>query len=160
VGGITPGARARLGAVWTRVAPWATAAVLGVALLISLGRTPAGRTGIVEGFYLDPPHGAEDRTTIQVGTSARAFELVVPINLEAGSYPLSLRIESAGGELILARDDVRSAYRDRFLLVLCDRADFPDGDYVLRVGRVGSGESGFRFRVASRPASPAASPAD
>ncbi len=141
---------------WKVVLPWLAAAAVLIAISLPLWRQrerSARPTGIVQAFYVEPAQRAPGPAVLRLPPSAEGFQIVLPVDLGPGDLPVAVGIHDHAGRIVFARDGVTEVYRDSFLLVSCDRGDFPDGDYVVRVRLTpGPGEGPpppleFRFRV-------------
>lgn len=151
-----PDVRPRRRFPWRTAAPWLAAAAVLLAVSLPLWRLslPARhRTDVLRSFYLEPPQRSPEPALVRVPSASAGFQLVLPIDLDPAAYPLRVSILDSAGHIVFSRDDVREIYRDSFLLIFCARQDFPDGDYVARVGSAaqqGPAEPmplPFRFRV-------------
>jgi hypothetical protein len=132
-----PGAPARFRRpAWRAAAAALAASILTAAGVLMVARPERGvpATGPVAAFYVAPPERDGGAAEIRVPRGAAAFQIVLPVET-AGGAPLAVVIEDRGGRRVFAATDVSWVYRDAFLLVLCSRADFPDGDYLARVTR-------------------------
>ena len=141
---------------WKVALPWLAAAAVLVSISLPLWRQrerSARPTGIVQAFYVEPAQRAPGPAVLRLPPSAEGFQIVLPVDLGPGDLPVAVGIHDHAGRIVFARDGVTEVYRDSFLLVSCDRGDFPDGDYVVRVRLTpGPGEGPpppleFRFRV-------------
>jgi hypothetical protein len=147
---------ARRSPLWAAGAAAAALAVVAIALFVARPRDAAPPTGPVAAFYVPAPERDAAITEIPVPHGAVFFQVVLPIEAAGGGPPLSIRIEDATGRRVFAQDGVTDVYRDALLLVLCSRADFPDGDYLARVtpapaaGAPAPAALEFRFRVRGR----------
>ena len=121
---------------WKVALPWLAAAAVLVSISLPLWRQrerSARPTGIVQAFYVEPAQRAPGPTVLRLPPSAEGFQIVLPVDLGPGDLPVAVGIHDHAGRIVFARDGVTEVYRDSFLLVSCDREDFPDGDYVVRV---------------------------
>ncbi len=141
---------------WKAALPWLAAAAVLVSISLPLWRQrerSARPTGIVQAFYVEPAQRAPGPAVLRLPPSAEGFQIVLPVDLGPGDLPVAVSIHDQAGRIVFARDGVTEVYRGSFLLVSCDREDFPDGDYVVRVRLTpGLGEGPpppleFRFRV-------------
>jgi anti-sigma factor RsiW len=145
--------RSRRPAWRTAAAAALAASILTAAGVLMIARPERGApaTGPVAAFYVAPPERDGGATEVRVPRGAPAFQIVLPVEA-AGGAPLAVVIEDRTGRRVFAATDVTWVYRGTFLLVLCARADFPDGDYLARV-TPGAGPGGpappqeFLFRV-------------
>jgi hypothetical protein len=150
-----PTARHRL-LRWKVMLPWLAAAAVLVSIGLPLWRQRApggGPTGIVQAYYVEPAQRAPGPAVLRLPPSAEAFQIVLPVDLGPGELPVAVSIHDHAGRIVFARDGVTEIYLDSFLFVSCNREDFPDGDYVVRV-QPAPGPGGappppmeFRFRV-------------
>lgn len=141
-----------------RTLRWLVAAAALLALAVPIwwrGRPLPSRTDIIPTYYVEATQRATTLQVLRVPSAVATFQIVLPVDLPEDSYPLAVEIRDLGGRLILARSDVRSIYRNSFLLIVCDRRDFPAGDYAVRVaparraGETSHATLEFRFRLAS-----------
>jgi hypothetical protein len=152
----------RAGAI-RRHLPYAAAVILLVLALASwwLAQS-AGRPGteLVVAHYLEPPVRAAGENLVDVPGGTHLFQILAPVDLPAERLPLAVEILDEDGRRIFSRAGVKSLYRDRFLFILCSRADFPDGRYrlVLRPLRAEAGEDPFEIPFRVRTANPEGPP--
>lgn len=141
---------------WKVVLPWLAAAAVLISISLPVWRQRergARPTGIVQAYYVEPAQRAPGPAVLRLPPSTEWFQIVLPIDLRPDDLPVAVSIHDHAGRIVFARAGVRDVYRDSFLLVSCDREDFPDGDYVVRVRQSpGHGEGPlspleFRFRV-------------
>ncbi len=146
-------------ASWRPRLPWVVAVASLLVATISVGRQAVRgprSTSVLETRYVEGPQRSAALSLVEVPRTAGVFQIVLPVDLPADSFPLSLEILDGRGRSIYSRGDLRSIYRDSFLFVACDRRDFPDGEYVARVraaARSGAPPVSpleFRFRVVSK----------
>ena len=144
---------------WRAVLTGAAAALLLVGLAFGIwiqSERMQLRTGVVQAFRLEPLQPSAQGNLVTVPVEAASFQLVVPVDLDADQPAVSIEIFADDGPTIFTRDEVSTFYRDRFLMVICARADFPDGDYVLRFTAVGlsgaapAAPTEIRFTVRTR----------
>ncbi len=139
---------------------WLLPSLVAVAALVIavIGRRPstAPRPGtrLVPAYYVEAQERAAEIPVVALSRQSDLFQVVLPVDLAPGSYPLAIEIRDSRGRIAFRQDGVTSAYRDRFLFIVCDGRDFPDGGYVARVAASGPAAEGrpatvveFRFRV-------------
>jgi Putative zinc-finger len=158
IGKAAPGSR-RLPALGSdgragRYLPWLVAAAALIVAAIGLHQA-ISRTGtrLVPAFFVEAQDRASDIGAILLPRRSDLFQIVLPVDVEPGSYPLTIEISDSHGRVIFRQEGIASAYRDRFLFIVCDSHDFADGDYVARATTSGSsaarhpGSIEFRFRL-------------
>ncbi len=125
---------------WKAALPWAVASAALVVAFATWWLRPLGpRSEVVGAYYLEPAVRAAGVTVVPAPASGR-FQLVLPVEAPSEAYPLAISIRDRSGRIVISHSGIRQVYRDRFLFVLCDRRDFPDGDYLAVVTpSVGSG---------------------
>lgn len=145
-----------------RIWPWASAALLLLALGVVplwVRRPPPGSaTATPRLAFVNPTERAGgEPSEVEVEPGAPAIHLLFPVDLAPDAFPAVLEILGPDRRLLYRRDDIVASdlYRGAYLLVVCRRDEYPDGDYLARVR--GSGRhSGlvidypFRIRSAQR----------
>jgi anti-sigma factor RsiW len=146
-------------ALWKRIIPWAAAAGVAVALALPLwraSRQSVPQSDVLLTTYLEPLQRAVSETRVEVPASVGRFQLVIPVRPPAGGISVSLEIQDAQGKTVLWRENIKDLYRNQFIFVLCDRKDFPDGEYRARIqfptspGAINEPPLDFRFHVETR----------
>jgi hypothetical protein len=135
---------------------WAAAAALvvlaGGALIVFLQPRGGGATQVVTPFFVDSVQRDPAPASVVVPGGRDGFHLLLHVDVEPASLPLFLDVRDAAGGLVHREDRVESLYRGAYLFVHCDRADFPDGNYLARVGSAAGpalAPREYRFRVVS-----------
>jgi putative zinc finger protein len=139
---------------WRRALPWAVVAGAVLAILIPLWQKlqpSLPRSGPISATYLEPPQRAGGVNRVEVAQGAALFQLVIPVDRDEKGAPISLEIHDSSGKMILGRGPLKDFYRDRFLLVLCERSEFPDGDYTVTLRGPAAAEIEIPFQVRSQP---------
>ena len=137
------------------IRPWAFAAVVVLAISLPIwwkASQEPSRTGLAPAHFVGLPERDAAGAVIRLSAAEEIFQLVLPVETSAQDFPISLAVTDESGRTILVRDDVDAShhYRDRFLFVICDRQDFPDGNYRVTIRtRDAARPLEFPFRVAT-----------
>ncbi len=146
-------------ASWRPSLPWVVAVASLLLATILVGRQgfrSPRYTSVLQTYYIEAPQRSTAPSRVEVPRMASVFQIVLPVDLPADSFPLHLEILDSRGRAIFSRGDLRSIYRDSFLFVACDPRDFPEGVYVARIqaaARPGARPVApleFRFQVVSK----------
>ncbi len=136
--------------------PWAAAVAAGlVGFLVAPHWRPSAprEAGPLSATFLPAPQRAgEERPVILLQPGQQRFLLVVDADLDRGAFPARFEILDAAGRVVQeARVGAGVVYRGTFLFIDCDRSEFPDGTYVLRLSPAGAPLLDYPFEVQSAP---------
>jgi hypothetical protein len=130
----------------------AAALILAVALWPLLLEKESGTagTGLVDVYFLDSTVRAAEPEVLEVPAGAGSFTLFLQVDLLPEELPLEVEVLDAGGALLYQGVQGTALVRDTFVVLNCERSDFPDGDYTARVrsqSADGAGWTEYRFQV-------------
>jgi len=139
---------------WRRVAAIALFLLAGTVTLWIRQTTTATGSGVVRATLIEEAPSASDSTTVAVLEDSTDVFLVLPVSVDADTFPLWLKIVGDderprfGQEVTTADLD-----EDRRLLVAVSRRLLPDGRYRVTLGLPDDDapRAEYRFRVVGAP---------
>ncbi|HKY33617.1 MAG TPA: zf-HC2 domain-containing protein [Candidatus Polarisedimenticolia bacterium] len=134
----------------------AAAAVLllaGAAAALWILSFRGGATRTLDARVLDSSVRTGRHETISLPRSAEGFTLLLRVDAAPGELPLRVQVRQGDGRSVFDSAYNRPLLEGMFLVLYCDRRDFPDGTYAARVsaGEGGAPLAEYHFEVTSDP---------